>query len=155
MKKFKLPPKCSATTSKGRRCRFAARRETGLCINHDPSYREQQEANRSRGIRMATAARQRPALRLTDLDLTDRTTVQAFLDAIIRLELGGHLSEARARRLVRLASLAIKNFDTPVQGRRASHDAERYEVLRASLDSRLGQLCELAEQRDAARREQQ
>ena len=104
---FGRPPTCTATLSAGYRCRFAARRETGLCINHDPAYRAQQIANRTKGLERAAAAREHRAhspIYTLDTDLSDRTAVQALLDTVIRLELTGRIPLARSRNLLRAIS---------------------------------------------------
>jgi hypothetical protein len=154
---------CSATTAAGLPCRFPPRLHTTLCINHDPAYREQQARNRQAGIHSATEARvRRASLRTTtalySLDewaLADRASIQAILDAVIRLELAGRLPNNRARNLIRAISIAVRNFDTPSldagHGRTARHDLARYNHTRRTLDRHLDTLLQEAEARDAAR----
>ena len=154
------PTPCSATTHAGRPCRFAARHLTGLCVNHDPAFREQQARNHrtaathSRQLR----ARERTATTIYTLDtwaLADRSSIQALLDAIIRLELAGRLPNARARNLLRALSIAVRNFDTPpldtTHGRTFRHNLNRYHQTRQTLDEHLEALCAEADSRDAAR----
>ena len=50
------PDLCTGVTKSGEACGFAARRESRLCINHDPGYREQQAENTRRGLEAAHAA---------------------------------------------------------------------------------------------------
>lgn len=45
------------------------------------------------------------------MSLTDRTSIQATLDAAIRLYLSGRLGKEQYRELLRGCSLAIRNFD--------------------------------------------
>jgi len=154
---------CSATTLAGRPCGFSARHQTGLCVNHDPAYREQQARNRRDGVSSSTQARQQRAhLRkntaLYNLDrwaLVDRPSIQAILDAVIRLELAGRLPNNRARNLIRAISIAVRNFDTPPHeaqhGRTSRHDLARYNHTRRTLDRHLDTLLQEAEARDAAR----
>lgn len=96
-------------------------------------------------------------IRLDQFDLSDRAAVQALVDTVIRLELTGRLSDARGRRLIRLLSIAIRNFDPPPRDpgghRVAHHDRERYETLRTFLEPHLEHICALADERDAARAE--
>ncbi|MCK9518504.1 MAG: hypothetical protein M0R74_05690, partial [Dehalococcoidia bacterium] len=94
-------------------------------------------------------------IRLAEFDLTDRASVQSLVDTVIRLELTGRLPDARARRLIRLLSIAIRNFDpprfVPREGRLAFHERYRYENLRRHLESRLDEIFSLADANDAAR----
>ena len=156
---MRLAPRCSGTRKDGQPCGFAARRETGLCINHDPSYIERQRENRERGLRNSANNRRAMPIRLDEFDLSERASVQALVDAVMRLELTGRLSDARSRRLIRLLSIAVRNFDppgwVPYRGRVAQHDFQRYNDVRACLLPKLEQLCLLADERDAARQEAQ
>ena len=154
---------CSASRADGQPCRFPARHGAGLCINHDPAYRSQQAENRKHGVRAATESRQRRARNhsttalyaLDEWALADRSSIQAILDAVIRLELAGRLPTARVRNLLRALSIAVRNFDTPpgapLHGRTARHDLTRYHHARHTLDQNLEALLTEAEARDAAR----
>jgi hypothetical protein len=158
------PTACDALTAAGAPCRFPPRLGATRCINHDPVYRQRQEQNRRAGVRNAATARaHRARLRvdtaLYSIDewaLADRASIQALLDAVIRLELAGRLPNARARNLIRALGLAIRNFDTPPKERHkpqaARHNLTRYYHTRRSLDNHLDELCAEAETRDAARR---
>ncbi|MCC7362835.1 MAG: hypothetical protein IT303_00555 [Dehalococcoidia bacterium] len=104
------PTPCSATTRAGNSCRFSARKETGLCINHDPAYAERQLQNRQRGTRIAAENRARLPIRIDDFDLSNRSSVQALVDAVLRLVIAGEMTEARASQVIRLLSIAVRNF---------------------------------------------
>ena len=100
---------CASLTKAGRPCGFAARRETGLCVNHDPAVRELQQARRILGARRSVESRTgawRAALAARPIDI--RTTA-GRLDAInhfIALEVAGTLPAPVARRLIRVLAAA-------------------------------------------------
>ena len=160
---------CTAITAAGRPCRFPPRTHSTLCINHDPAYRDQQTRNRQTGVQHAARSRHnRAAIRQTtalyDLDewaLSDRASIQAVLDAVIRLELAGRIPNSRARNLIRARALAlaIRNFDTPPAsdqlGRVSRHNLSRYHQARRSLDNNLEALLAEAQHNDDARQEPQ
>jgi hypothetical protein len=158
-----LAAPCAATTRDGRPCRFPTRPGHPLCINHDPAFRDKQRANRAAGVSAATDARRRRArLRantaLYDLDqwaLVDRASIQAVLDAVIRLELAGRLPNNRARNLIRALGIAVRNFDEPGGGpgkpRVFRHNLNRYRYARQTIDANLEALCSEADRRDEAR----
>ncbi len=103
-------PPCSAQNRKGKHCRFPARRGRGLCINHDPEYRQKQEENRLKGSKEAQRQRNRPPVTLAELDLSERSSIQALVEAVITLELRGSMSATRSRNLIRLLSIATRNL---------------------------------------------
>jgi hypothetical protein len=154
---------CTALTASGQSCRFPARRGAAHCINHDPAGRAEQALQRQRATEAATRARRlRAELRTTsalyafdDWVLADRSSIQALLDAVIRMELAGRLPAARARNLLRALAIAARNFDTPRRdgpaAAAARHNLARYHHIRQSLDARLETLLAEAEVRDAAR----
>ena len=158
---------CAATTTAGRPCRFPPRLNSTLCINHDPAYHDQQTRNRQTGVRHAARNRHnhatiRETTALYELDawaLSDRASIQAVLDAVIRLELAGRIPNSRARNLIRALALAIRNFDTPPAsdqlGRVSRHNLSRYHHARRSLDNNLEALLTEAQRNDAARQEPQ
>ncbi|MFN0148235.1 MAG: hypothetical protein ACKVT1_17175 [Dehalococcoidia bacterium] len=157
------PTPCTAITAAGILCNFSARRGTYLCINHDPDYRDQQAAQRRRASEAAARnrklrAEQRASSAVYNLEewvLADRSSIQALLDTVIRLELAGRLPSARARNLLRALAIAVRNFDTPplatANGRTSRHNLSRYHHTRQSLDAHLESLLAEAESRDAAR----
>lgn len=110
-----LPP-CAATTRKGTPCNFPAHHGTAYCINHDPAYKDKQRQNVLKGARNSRKARTRPSLNLDHLDLTDRASIQALVEAIIKLEFEGRLPTNRARHIIRLLSLANRNLRTSTYG---------------------------------------
>ena len=97
-----------------------------------------------------------PSRRLLDasLALTDRTAIQAALDAAIRLQLSGRISDARARTLLRYLRAAAFNFDSAAQGMPPNHELriyfQRVEGLLVTIDPLLDELNE----RDAIRQEE-
>ena len=103
-------PPCSARNRRGKPCRFPARRGRALCINHDPEYRQKQEENRRKGSKEAQRQRHRPPVTLAELDLSERSSIQALVEAVITLELRGSMSATRSRNLIRLLSIATRNL---------------------------------------------
>jgi len=128
---------CSGTTLEGKPCRFAARHETGLCINHDPAYREQQRQNTLRGAHASMARRDDIAARVAEIDrqllepdpisLDTRAGIQALLETVLRLELAGSLSLARARIVTRMLSIASQNFERIPQRSGAVYTSSHYD----------------------------
>ena len=106
-----LPTPCSATTRAGNPCRFAARKATGLCVNHDPAYAEQQRKNVQKATSRSLQARTAVPIPLEYIDLSTRDSIQAILDAVVRLELVGRLPPVRARNILRALSIAMRNLD--------------------------------------------
>ena len=146
------PDPCSATTRAGTPCQFAARRASGLCINHDPAYKEQQRANSARGVAASLASRraQHHQISLDEFRLTNRESIQATLDAVVRLELTGRIPVTRSRNLIRLLGIASRNFNRDLYNR-TSLDSQHYDRARQRLDLRLESLCREADTRDEAR----
>lgn len=146
------PDLCTGLTKAGEACGFSARRESGLCINHDPTYRERQAENTRRGLEAAHAAT-RKELRarvrepgFSQFNLTTRERVQACLDGVIRLEMEGRIPLARSRNIIRACSLAMRNFNPPkhvgVQRYESRHDLERYQEARMWFDWWVGRMEE-------------
>jgi hypothetical protein len=102
---------CTALTRYGNPCHFAARRGTDRCINHERGADTAGAATRA--SRAAAVARRTPSAQLLDtaLSLTDRASIQAVLDTLIRLELAGRISHDRATIILRACSVAARNFD--------------------------------------------
>lgn len=101
---------CIAITRRGRACRMRPLRDADYCVSHDPRRNTERDAKRA--WEASAIARRKPAELLESvLSLTDRVSIQAFLDIIIRLHLAGHLSEAQAKIALRAASIASQNFD--------------------------------------------
>ncbi len=105
------PDPCSATTRAGNPCQFAARKATGLCINHDPAYAQQQRKNVENATRRSLQVRTAIPIPLEQVDLSTRASIQAILDAVVRLELAGKLPPVRARNILRALSIATRNLD--------------------------------------------
>lgn len=145
---------CVALTAKGDPCRFKTSPDKPFCPNHDPknalALSDQNTAN-------ARRLRPRPSKQLLDasLALTDRASIQAALDAAIRLQLSGRISDARARTLLRYLRAASLNFEPTAPGGVRTHEWHNYfqrvEGLLATIDPLLEELTE----RDAIREEDQ
>jgi hypothetical protein len=133
--------RCTALTKDGTPCRVASRHGASHCLNHDPGYHEEQRANAAAAGRASGAARrQLEPVDLGFVNLTNRTGIQALLDALLRLELLGKLPSARSRMVVRLLSLAIRNFDTAARmhhldAQVATHDTNAYGRARHAFDA--------------------
>jgi len=100
---------CSASTRAGRPCRFAARRFTGLCVNHDPEYQHIQEANRLIGAQRSVESRTgawREALASVPIDLATVRGRLRILEALMAMDLAGQLPAPIARRLLRSLAAA-------------------------------------------------
>jgi hypothetical protein len=131
---FHLPTPCSATRNDGEPCGFAARRQSGLCINHDPDYAKQQRANVLKGSSHSRQARQQAAMLSPGIDLFSATGIQAALDLVVRLELAGAISSSRSRNLIRALSLASRNRTvTAADAFRRSAELSHYHALAERL----------------------
>lgn len=130
---------CSATTRAGKPCRFPPRRDTTLCINHE------QNPERPAALRRATAASaasRRPPIDLleTAMSFTDRASVSAVLDAVVRLKTSGRISFDTAAIMLRACAIASRNFDRTGQTlagpRPQGHPPQEYFArLRALLNT--------------------
>ncbi|MBI5948910.1 MAG: hypothetical protein HY875_12300 [Chloroflexi bacterium] len=128
-------PQCQAINEKGLRCRVPALRSSDHCLNHDAAYHEKQQANSVAGGRASGVARRLQPIDLDFVSLAERTSIQGLLDTLFRMELLGTLPPARARLLVRILSLAIRNFDRPARtspgdAARATHEPVTYDRTR-------------------------
>ena len=144
---------CVELNQRGDPCRYKTAPDAVYCPNHDPKNAVAlAEQNAINGRRL----RPGPSRRLLDasLALTDRTAIQAALDAAIRLQLSGRISDARARTLLRYLRAAAFNFDPAAQGMPPNHELRSYfqrvEGLLVSIDPLLDELNE----RDAIRQEE-
>lgn len=147
---MRTPTLCSGVTRAGAPCKFSARQASGLCINHDPGYAEQQRRNTEKGVSASVRSRRAQAALIDyeDFNLLTPARVQAFLDTVTRLELTGRLSPARARNLIRIGQLAVRNVNRTWIGK---NDVRAYELNRIGLDIHLERLCREADERDAER----
>ena len=143
---------CVALTRRGNPCRFRTPPDAPFCPNHDPENVAALAAQNSANGRQPRPGASR---RLLDaaLALTDRASIQAALDATIRLQLSGRISDARARTLLRYFRIASLNFEPTLQGTPRNHDwrpyFQRVEGLLGTIDPLLDELAE----RDAPRKE--
>ena len=134
---------CVALTRRGNPCHFKTLPDAAFCPNHDP---ENVVALAHRNT--ANARQPRPSKHLLDasLALTDRASIQAALDAAIRLQLSGRISDARARTLLRYLRTASLNFEPTPQGTPRNHEwrgyFQRVEGLLATIDPLLDELAE-------------
>ncbi|MEX0784314.1 MAG: hypothetical protein WD557_16860 [Dehalococcoidia bacterium] len=140
-------PFCAATTAQGRPCRARPQLGTRVCIYHDPGFASQRhEHARQGGIASGEARRTpRPLLEARAAALSDPLSVQVLLDAMVRLELLGKMTDARGKRLARLLSLAVRNVG------RDGHDSTAYGVRRKSVDAELSGLVRQYEEEDRVR----
>ena len=145
---------CVALTAKGDPCRYNTASDKPFCPNHD---RENAAALVQRNTANGRKLRPGSSRRLLDasLALTDRTSIQAALDAAIRLQLSGRISDARARTLLRYLRAASLNFEPTTPGTVRTHEWHNYfqrvEGLLATIDPLLDELNE----HDALRDEDQ
>jgi hypothetical protein len=102
---------CLASTRKGKPCRFPARRNASYCINHEPNANTTAAATHA--ATALSVARRKPSAHLIDtvLSFTDRASIQAVLDTLVRLVISGRISNERARIILRACSVAAHNFD--------------------------------------------
>ncbi len=112
-------------------------------MSHDPAYAEQQRDNVRNGGFASGRARGPFLDDASDFTLSDRASIQAAIDAVLRLELTGKIPSSRSRVVVRLLSLAVRNFDRPKRDGYydaviAAHDPETYAQRRQVLDSHIG-----------------
>jgi len=138
--------RCTACTKDGTPCGAPALRGADNCLSHDPGYREEHQANAAAGGRASGIARRHlEPVDLGFVNLTNRTSIQALLDSLLRLELLGKLPTARSRMLVRILSLAIRNFDTAARmhhldAQVASHGTSAYGRTRHAFDLQIDDL---------------
>ena len=134
---------CAGTTRAGQPCTFTARNATGLCINHDPTYKEQQRENVRRGAKRSQELREALPTRLTNVDLADRASVQAAIELVFRLYLLDLVSERRTRLLVRALGLAARNFE-PAKNQRPTYRKNlEYLITRQNLNAQFAHIAAL------------
>jgi hypothetical protein len=131
---FHLPTPCSGTRADGQPCRFAARRASGLCINHDPAYASRQRQNARKGSAYSRETRRREAALPAGVDLYSAVGIQAALDLVVRLELAGAITSNRSRNVIRALSIASRNRTVRADRTfRASDELSRYLLLAGRL----------------------
>lgn len=123
------PTTCSATTRQGRPCRFPARRQTGRCINHDPTYRQQQRDNIRRATEASLAARAQPPLGTAPVDLNSHEGIQDALATIVSGFIAGTIPTNRARIAVRALAIAADNHERAHT--EADHRAKRNQLRKS------------------------
>lgn len=122
--------RCSATTRAGTPCRAYARRPPGdadfrpspstllrspaLCIYHDPEYRGTLRAHARDGGRAFSNAHFGPPDPLDEimdlpLDLSDRGSVQAVIDGVLRMHLSAQIPPRRSAAILQILNLAVRN----------------------------------------------
>lgn len=147
---------CHALAANGKPCEASARFGSHFCIFHDEEYKEEQLENSVAGGLASGVARKPLPLSEIQLDFSSREGIQASLEAVARLELIGRVSASRARDLIRLLSIASRNFDIPpAKSRRndfrANLDERKLESARHDLNKNLAPIAEEAAIREAAR----
>ncbi|MEX0784985.1 MAG: hypothetical protein WD557_20305 [Dehalococcoidia bacterium] len=137
-------PRCKAATSKGLTCRGPVDNDGDLCYFHDPAKAdERREGARRGGIASGESRRNpRPLLEPRVATLTDPLSIQVLLDAVLRLEMLGKMTDARGKRLAKLLALAVKNVG------RDGLDSAAYTARRNSLDSELSDVVRQYERTD-------
>ena len=144
---------CVALTRRGNPCRYSTPPDAPFCPNHDPENVAALAAQNSANGRQPRPGASRRLLDAS-LALTDRASIHAALDAAIRLQLSGRISDARARTLLRYLRAAAFNFDPAAQGIPSNHELRSYfqrvEGLLVTIDPLLDELNE----RDAIRQEE-
>ncbi len=131
---------CTANSHSGLPCRFRVRPGVAVCFNHDPAQRLARRSAAVNAGRASGAARRAPAALLAEtvLALTDRVSIQAVIDAVVRLELAGRIPPARSRNILRALSIAVRNFDrSDLLGDSASSHRHHayFDKVRALLDT--------------------
>ncbi len=143
---------CSATTRRGAPCGFAPRRGTNRCINHEDGAPTREAS--AKAASASVAARRYPSewLGETALSLRDRASIQAVLDALVRLQLSGRISIARSAIILRACSIATRNFDrlpsTLYATERQDHDPTTYWSMLQGLLGDVDDLLEEAAEHD-------
>lgn len=144
---------CAATTRRGQPCRFPARKDTDLCINHEPGARTADASRRAASASAAIRNSSSADLLRSAMALTDRPSIQAVIDTVIRLQFAGRISDTRARTILRGCQLAIQNFDAPTRTMEGikpqQHPWPEYFERVHGLLSTVGPLLDEAAERDA------
>lgn len=104
---------CKAANKKGRACQFRVKWGYDLCINHDPEQNPKLAARKASEAATKRRAERRSSAGLlrTVLVLTDRVSIQATIDAAIRLYLNGNIDHEKYRDVVHGCWVAMRNFD--------------------------------------------
>ena len=145
---------CVELNQRGDPCRYKTAPDAVYCPNHDPKNAVAlAEQNAINGRRL----RPGPSRRLLDasLALTDRTAIQAALDAAIRLQLSGRISDERARTLLRYLRAASLNFEPTSPGTPRSHEWHNYSPRVEGLLTPIDPLLDELSEHDAIRQENQ
>ena len=141
---------CIALTAKGSPCRFKTAPDAPYCPNHDP---RNQAALSLQNRANARRLRPGPSSRLLDTSfaLTDRLSIAAVMDVVLRLQLSGRISDARARTILRYCQVAARNFDRiPANtGAREHHEWRPYFQRVEGLLGTIDPLLDEANERDA------
>jgi hypothetical protein len=80
---------------------------------HQPRANANTTAAATHAASILAATRRKPSAHLIDtvLSFTDRASIQAVLDTLVRLVISGRISNERARIILRACSVAAHNFD--------------------------------------------
>ena len=104
---------CVALTRRGDHCNYRTRPDAAYCDNHDPANAENLAKTNSAKARRPRPSRTTPSLNLIEsaFSLTDRRSIQAVLDTVIRLQLCGRIPDETAKIILRACAIATRNFD--------------------------------------------
>jgi hypothetical protein len=138
---------CASTNRSGDPCRAAPRTGRPFCIFHDPGFARQRRDFTSHGGRASRPPAPGLPGDFTNLLITfeDRTSIQAAIDVLVRLNLFGKIPLNRSSHLLRAISLAVRNFDSagvvPSSGHSPAHDNDAYWARRSHLDDAIADIA--------------
>jgi hypothetical protein len=144
--------RCNTYLGSGKPCQFPARNGSAHCINHDPEYADTQRENVRSGGAASGEARKPIPFSEIHVDFSTRAGIQAAAEAIAMLEFVGRISPTRSRNIIRVLSLAARNFDRegPIDHGSHYHQPEKLAHARHELNKNLAAISEEAALRDAA-----
>lgn len=103
---------CTALTLEGEPCRFATKEGDDLCINHAPGNDNAERGRRGSKARAAAIARKPSAgLLHATFSFSDRTSIQAVIDTVVRLLISSRVDYKTGSLVLRYCNAAIRNFD--------------------------------------------
>jgi hypothetical protein len=144
--------RCNTYLGSGKPCQFPARNGSAHCINHDPEYADTRRENGRAGGAASAEARRPIPLSEIHVDFSTRAGIQAAAEAIAMLEFVGRISPTRSRNIIRVLSLAARNFAThnPIDGGFQYHSPAQIAHARHELNKNLAAISEEAALRDTA-----
>ena len=105
---------CVALNRRGDPCRYRTPPDAVYCPSHDPANTQNFVKTNSANARRPRPSRTTPSHALIEsaFSLSDRRSIQAVLDTVIRLQLSARIPDETARIILRACSIATRNFDT-------------------------------------------